>query len=65
MPMTEAESEGVRLCTRCNRPHGTETWTRTTAERLGSQSGSARLPPENVFLLESLYNDRLDRDPTK
>ncbi len=38
MPMTEAESAGVRFCIRRNRPYGTETWARTTPERLGLQS---------------------------
>jgi putative transposase len=34
-PMTEAESEAVRLSIRRDRPYGSETWTIQTANRLG------------------------------
>jgi REP element-mobilizing transposase RayT len=34
-PMTEAECEAIRLSIRRNRPYGTESWTRSTAARLG------------------------------
>jgi len=37
-PMTEAESEAIRLSIRRDRPYGTESWTRSTAALLGLQS---------------------------
>ncbi len=37
-PMTEAESEIIRLSIRRDRPFGTEIWTRSTAAKLGLQS---------------------------
>jgi putative transposase len=37
-PMTEAESEAIRLSIRRGRPYGTESWTRSTAAKLGLQS---------------------------
>ena len=37
-PMTEAECEAIRHSIRRNRPYGTESWTRSTAKKLGLES---------------------------
>ena len=37
-PMTEAEAAAVEQSIRRDRPFGSDTWTRTTAERLGLES---------------------------
>jgi len=37
-PMTEAEAAAIEQSIRRDRPFGSESWTRTTAERLGLES---------------------------
>ena len=37
-PMTAAECEAIRLSIRRDRPYGTESWTRSTAKKLGLES---------------------------
>jgi len=52
-PLTEAESDAIRVSIRRDRPYGTESWTRSTAARLGLQPASARFhqgPPSSVSI---------------
>jgi putative transposase len=54
-PMTEAESEAIRLSLRRDGPYGTESWARSTAAQLGLQSSlrsreaQRRSDPENCL----------------